>query len=76
MMLRYSFDQDRVAARVEGAVKKVLAKGIAPRIFFSREPARWHPEMGDAVVAALSDASQPFWGSVRCIRGSDIQEMQ
>ena len=55
MMLRYSFDQDRVAARVEGAVKKVLAQGYRTADIFQRGTRKVGTrEMGDAVVAALS----------------------
>ncbi len=55
MMLRYSFDQDRVAARVEVAVKKVLAQRYRTAdIFQQRTRKVGTREMGDAVVAALS----------------------
>ena len=55
MMLRYSFDQDRVAVRVEGAVKKVLAQGYRTADIFQRGTRKVGTrEMGDAVVAALS----------------------
>ena len=54
MMLRYSFDQDRVAARVEGAVKKVLAQGYRTADIFRQGTRKVGTrEMGDAVVAAL-----------------------
>jgi len=54
MMLRYSFDQDRVAVRVEGAVKKVLAQGYRTADIFRQGTRRVGTrEMGDAVVAAL-----------------------
>src|SRR5947208_3207507 len=54
MMLRYSFDQDRVAVRVEGAVKKVLAQGYRTADIFRQGTRRVSTrEMGDAVVAAL-----------------------
>lgn len=54
MMLRYSFNNEVAAQRVEGAVKKVLAQGY-------RTGDIWEPgtrrvgtrEMGDAVLAAL-----------------------
>jgi 3-isopropylmalate dehydrogenase len=54
MMLRYSFDQDAAAARVEGAVRKVLAQGYRTGDIF-REGTRkvGTREMGDAVVTAL-----------------------
>ena len=55
MMLRYSFDQERVAARVEAAVKKVLAQGYRTADIFQRGTRKVGTrEMGDAVVAALS----------------------
>ena len=54
MMLRYSFDQDRVAARVEIAVKKVLAQGYRTADIFQRGTRKVGTrEMGDAVIAAL-----------------------
>jgi len=54
MMLRHSFDQERVAARVEIAVKKVLAQGYRTADIFRRGTRRVGTrEMGDAVVAAL-----------------------
>ncbi len=54
MMLRYSFAQEKTAARVEGAVRKVLAQGL--RTVDIHEPGSRQVstrEMGDAVVAAL-----------------------
>jgi len=55
MMLRYSFDHDRVAARVEAAVKKVLAQGYRTADIFQQGTRKVGTrEMGDAVVAALS----------------------
>jgi len=55
MMLRYSFDQDRVAARVEAAVKKVLAQGYRTADIFQYGTRKVGTrEMGDAVIAALS----------------------
>lgn len=54
MMLRHSFDQDRLAARVEIAVKKVLAQGYRTADIFQRGTRKVGTrEMGDAVVAAL-----------------------
>src|SRR5205809_955589 len=54
MMLRYSFDRDRVAVRVEGAVKNVLAQGYRTADIFRQGTRRVGTrEMGDAVVAAL-----------------------
>src|SRR5438128_7837449 len=55
MMLRYSFDQDRVAAGVELAVRKVLAQGYRTADIFQQGTRKVGTrEMGDAVVAALS----------------------
>jgi 3-isopropylmalate dehydrogenase len=55
MMLRYSFHQDGVAARVEAAVKKVLAQGYRTADIFQLGTRKVGTrEMGDAVVAALS----------------------
>jgi 3-isopropylmalate dehydrogenase len=54
MMLRYSLEQDLAAARVEAAVKKVLAKGYRTADIFQRGTRKVGTrEMGDAVVAAL-----------------------
>ncbi len=55
MMLRHSFDQDRIAARVEVAVKKVLAQRYRTVDIFQQGSRKVGTrEMGDAVVAALS----------------------
>src|SRR5438093_367137 len=55
MMLRHSFDQDRVAARVELAVRKALAQGYRTADIFQQGTRKVGTrEMGDAVVAALS----------------------
>jgi 3-isopropylmalate dehydrogenase len=54
MMLRYSLNQDGAAARVEAAVRKVLARGL--RTADIHEPGTTRVgtnAMGDAVVAAL-----------------------
>ncbi len=54
MMLRYSLGEDLAAARVEAAVKKVLAKGYRTADIFQRGTRKVGTrEMGDAVVAAL-----------------------
>jgi 3-isopropylmalate dehydrogenase len=54
MMLRYTFDQGLAAARVEAAVKKVLAQGYRTAdIFRPGSVKAGTREMGDAVVAAL-----------------------
>ena len=54
MMLRYTFNRDEWAYRIEAAVKNVLAKGL--RTADIHEPGMTRlstTEMGDAVVAAL-----------------------
>ncbi len=58
MALRYSFDQGDEAARLEGAVEKVLADGLRTADLLGEEGATpvSTSQMGDAIVAAL-DAS-------------------
>jgi 3-isopropylmalate dehydrogenase len=54
MMLRYTFDQEESARKVEGAVGKVLAKGFRTADIF--EPGMIKvgtAQMGDAVLEAL-----------------------
>jgi len=54
MMLRYSFNQDSAADRVERAVTKVLARGLrTPDIYRPGTEKVGTVQMGDAVVAAL-----------------------
>ena len=54
MMLRYTFNQEEAAQRVEGAVKKVLAQGFRTGDIFEPGTKRVGTrEMGDAVLAAL-----------------------
>lgn len=54
MMLRYTFDIEAQAARIEGAVKKVLAAGYRTGDIFEGGTSRVGTrEMGDAVLAAL-----------------------
>ena len=54
MMLRYSFNLEDAAQRVETAVKKVLAQGYRTADIYTTETRRvGTSEMGDAVVAAL-----------------------
>ena len=54
MMLRHSLEQDGAAARVEGAVKKVLSQGYRTADIHRAGTRRVGTrEMGDAVVAAL-----------------------
>ena len=54
MMLRYTFNQEEAARRIEVAVKKVLAQGYRTADIHETETRRVGTiEMGDAVVAAL-----------------------
>ncbi len=54
MMLRYSFERAEQAARIENAVKKVLAKGLRTADIYENGSERVGTgAMGDAVVAAL-----------------------
>jgi 3-isopropylmalate dehydrogenase len=54
MMLRHSLNQDAAAARVETAVRKVLAQGYRTADIFQQGTRKVGTrEMGDAVVAAL-----------------------
>jgi 3-isopropylmalate dehydrogenase len=54
MMLRYTFDNEVAAARIENAVKKVLAAGYRTAdIFESGMKKVSCSEMGDQVVAAM-----------------------
>jgi 3-isopropylmalate dehydrogenase len=54
MMLRYTFSLEEAAARIEGAVKKVLAAGYRTGDIFEAGMRRvGTKEMGDAVIAAL-----------------------
>ncbi|MES2562948.1 MAG: 3-isopropylmalate dehydrogenase [Pseudomonadota bacterium] len=54
MMLRYTFNQDEWAYRIEAAVKKVLAEGGRTADIYEDGTRRLGTiEMGDAVVAAL-----------------------
>ena len=54
MMLRYSFDMSDQAARIEAAVRKVLADGLRTADIDAPNMRRvGTKEMGDAVVAAL-----------------------
>ena len=57
MMLRYSLDEEPLAARVESAVARVLDRGLrTPDILSAGKTRVGTAEMGDAVVAALDDA--------------------
>jgi 3-isopropylmalate dehydrogenase len=54
MMLRYSFEQEAAAVRIENAVRKVLAQGLRTAdIFESGTTKVGTVEMGDAVLKAL-----------------------
>jgi len=54
MMLRFTFNQEAWARRIEGAVKKVLAQGYRTADIFEAGAHKVGThEMGDAVVAAL-----------------------
>ncbi|MBA3995969.1 MAG: 3-isopropylmalate dehydrogenase [Candidatus Accumulibacter sp.] len=54
MMLRYTFNQEEAAQRVESAVKKVLAQGFRTGDIFEAGMKKvGTKEMGDAVLAAL-----------------------
>jgi 3-isopropylmalate dehydrogenase len=54
MMLRYTFGEEVAAARVEGAVKQVLAKGLRTGDIYEPGTTKVGTrDMGDAVIAAL-----------------------
>ena len=54
MMLRYSFNNEEAALRIENAVKKVLASGLRTGDIWEEGTQRVGTrEMGDAVIAAL-----------------------
>ena len=54
MMLRYTFDQEEAARRIENAVKRVLAQGLRTNDIYEPGMKRVGTrEMGDAVLAAL-----------------------
>ena len=54
MMLRYSFDQEAAAMRIETAVRKVLAQGLRTADIFETGTTKVGTiEMGDAVLKAL-----------------------
>ena len=54
MLLRYSLGQEAAAARVEAAVRKVLAQGLrTPDIAETGKQTVGTSAMGDAVLAAL-----------------------
>jgi 3-isopropylmalate dehydrogenase len=54
MMLRYSFNQDQAADRIDAAVTKVLARGLRTADIYQAGTERVGTvQMGDAVVAAL-----------------------
>ncbi len=54
MMLRYTFNEEEAAKRIEAAVKKVLAQGYRTADIYETEMRRVGTiEMGDAVIAAM-----------------------
>ena len=54
MMMRYTFDREDVAQRIEGAVKKVLANGLRTSDIWTEGTRKVScSEMGDAVVKNL-----------------------
>ncbi len=54
MMLRYSFEQEAAALRIEAAVRKVLAQGLRTADIFEAGTTKVGTvEMGDAVLKAL-----------------------
>ncbi len=54
MMLRYTFNQDEAAQRIENAVKRVLAEGLRTADIYEAGARKVGTvEMGDAVVGAL-----------------------
>jgi len=54
MMLRYSFNLEEEAKKVENAVKKVLAQGLRTGDIFEQGMTRvGTKQMGDAVLAEL-----------------------
>ncbi len=54
MMMRYTFNREEMAQRIEGAVKKVLANGLRTSDIWTEGTRKVScSEMGDAVVAAL-----------------------
>ena len=55
MMMRYTLDQEQAAARIENAIKRVLAQGVRTADIYEPGCRRVGTrEMGDAVVAALA----------------------
>ena len=54
MMMRYTLNQETLALRIEGAVKKVLVQGLRTADIYTQGTKKVScSEMGDAVVAAL-----------------------
>jgi 3-isopropylmalate dehydrogenase len=54
MMLRYSFDNEEVATRIENAIKKVLAAGYRTGDIYEEGMKKVScSEMGDQIVAAM-----------------------
>ena len=66
MALRYSFDQGEEADRLEKAVEKVLAQGLRTADLMGPEGGTpvSTSQMGDAVVARSTQASDPYPGDM------------
>ena len=55
MMLRYSFDLEEPAQKIEAAVRKVLAQGYRTADIYEEGTTKVGTKaMGDAVIAALN----------------------
>ncbi len=55
LMMRYTFDQEQAATRIEGAVRRVLADGVRTGDIYEEGCRKvGTAQMGDAVVAALT----------------------
>jgi 3-isopropylmalate dehydrogenase len=55
MMMRYTFNQEQAAARIEGAVRRVLADGVRTGDIYQEGCRKvGTSEMGEAVLAALA----------------------
>jgi 3-isopropylmalate dehydrogenase len=55
MMMRYTFNQEEAATRIENAVRRILAQGVRTADIYEQGCRRVGTrEMGDAVIAALA----------------------
>jgi 3-isopropylmalate dehydrogenase len=55
MLMRYTFNQEQAASRIEGAVRRVLADGLRTGDIYQDGCRKVGTvEMGDAVVSALA----------------------